>query len=484
MGFVWANFFMWLLAVGYNVNERLIGNHRTKAFNRGNSDYVYKGQAFVFFVSVCFAALGYVGTKSPAKRSMTFILIITNSVLCLSYFLQYLRAGITYVDKAGYPVDSLKFLEWAHGQANLVYFIGMLTSADSWSIGRAIFTTHGCILLGFLAAIARHPFDEMFATAAMAFYLACLQDIISMFQKAMDGEVDNNVDVWTLRRSRDVTVFSWTYIAFSWHMVRGGFWSFQNGELHNAIGEFIAKIVLMLLFVNNTVEESHKEVVIQMESHTTTLDERMAASDKLLQRMIPAGVLDQLKSGQDTSAEEYASVTVFFSDIANFTPLSQRTSAKDMLASLSNMWVEYDRISKKFGMYKVETIGDAFLGVVGAPERVPDHAERAVNFSLHIIEMIKKFRLVTGEPIQIRAGLNSGPVTGGILGESNPHWCIVGDTVTIASKMEATSEHMKIHISESTYNLIKSTNRFKFSQAPSVTIKGTSINSFFVEGHA
>ncbi|KAJ3067382.1 hypothetical protein HDU99_003544 [Rhizoclosmatium hyalinum] len=153
-----------------------------------------------------------------------------------------------------------------------------------------------------------------------------------------------------------------------------------------------------------------------------------------------------------------------------------------MLASLNNMWVEYDKISKRHGMYKVETIGDAFLGVVGAPDRVPDHAIRATEFSIDIIDMIKGFRLVTGEPIQIRAGLNSGPVTAGILGEANPHWCIVGDTVTLASKMEATSKHMKIHISESTYNLIRSCGKFKFSESEPIVVKNTTINTFFVEG--
>ncbi|KAI9332093.1 nucleotide cyclase [Obelidium mucronatum] len=315
----------------------------------------------------------------------------------------------------------------------------------------------------------------------MVFFLASLQDVLTMFQKAIDGEVDNRVDVWTLRRSRDVFVFALSYIAFSWHMVRAGVWSFEMGEINNGIGEFIAKIFLMLLFVNNSVEESQTQVVVQMETHASSLDEQMAASDKLLEKLIPSGVLEQLKSGKDAHAEEYTSVTVFFSDIANFTPLSQRTSTKDMLASLNNMWVEYDKISKRHGMYKVETIGDAFLGVIGAPERVSDHADRAAQFSIDIIDMIKGFRLVTGEPIQIRAGLNSGPVTAGILGESNPHWCIVGDTVTIASKMEATSKHMKIHISESTYNLIKSNPSFKLTEGEPVVIKGTSINTYFVE---
>lgn len=197
----------------------------------------------------------------------------------------------------------------------------------------------------------------------------------------------------------------------------------------------------------------------------------MQKSDTLLGKLIPKEVLDQLKSGKGSGVQDYESVTVFFSDIANFTVISSRTSTKDMLATLNKMWVEYDASAKKWGMYKVETIGDAYLGVVGAPERVPDHVERACNFSIDIMEMIKNFTTVTNEKISIRIGLMTGPVTGGILGESNPHWCIIGDTVGLSSKMESSSKPGMIHIHESTWKVAR--NKFNVSAIPEpVEIKG------------
>ena len=89
-----------------------------------------------------------------------------------------------------------------------------------------------------------------------------------------------------------------------------------------------------------------------------------------------------LKSGANTGAEEYDMVTVFFSDVTNFGPLSQSHTTKEMLTTLNRLWIEYDNICKRHGVYKVETIGDAFLGVVGAPQRVPDHAVRAARFAI------------------------------------------------------------------------------------------------------
>lgn len=153
-----------------------------------------------------------------------------------------------------------------------------------------------------------------------------------------------------------------------------------------------------------------------------------------------------------------------------------------MLNTLNNLWIEYDAIARKWGLYKVETIGDAYLGVTGCPEKVADHAARAVNFSLDILEMVRNFKTVMGDPIQIRIGLNSGPITAGILGELNPHWCIVGDTVNTASRMESTSKAMEIHISESTYKQIKDKN-FIISDVDVMTVKGKgSMNTYWVRG--
>ena len=96
--------------------------------------------------------------------------------------------------------------------------------------------------------------------------------------------------------------------------------------------------------------------------------------------------------------------------------------------------------------------------------------------------MVKKFRTTDGESLQVRIGLNSGPITAGILGELNPHWCIVGDTVNTASRMESTSKAMNIHISETTYELIKDSG-FILSDQDTMEIKGKGImNTYWIYG--
>ncbi|KAI8804905.1 nucleotide cyclase [Cladochytrium replicatum] len=246
--------------------------------------------------------------------------------------------------------------------------------------------------------------------------------------------------------------------------------SFEVGEALYVFADFVAKVFLTLVLVNATVEQSQNEKIGEITNIANEIEDRMSNSEALLERMMPPRVLEQIKSGKGTDAEEYDSVTVFFSDITNFTVLSGRTTTKDMLASLNSLWIEYDVIAKRWSIYKVETIGDAYLGVAGCPERSETHAASAINFSIDIIEMVKTFKTATGENIQIRAGLHSGPVTAGVLGELNPHWCLVGDTVNTASRMESTSKPMSIHISEATYKL--AANAFRFSDPELMNIKG------------
>ncbi|KXS22529.1 adenylyl cyclase [Gonapodya prolifera JEL478] len=253
--------------------------------------------------------------------------------------------------------------------------------------------------------------------------------------------------------------------------------------------DIFAKILLTLVLTNASVEQVQGFQLAKVEEVTDTLnalvaelDAEIVETDAILSRLIPEDVIQQLKSGQDTGAREFDNVTVFFSDIASFTVLSGRTDPRDMIKMLERLWQNYDAIAKKWGVYKIETIGDAFFGVAGCPTETPDHAERAVQFSLDIMEMIRDFRTQAGEPINIRVGLNSGPVTAGILGETNPHYTVVGDTATVASRMEATSKPGRIHMNETTYNMVKDLGKFILSGPEPVEIKGVTTMTYWVDG--
>ena len=124
---------------------------------------------------------------------------------------------------------------------------------------------------------------------------------------------------------------------------------------------------------------------------------------------------------------------------------------------LNELYTELDKLVEKHNVYKVETIGDAYMVVGGAPSRVPAPlaAERVALFALEAVNFVRKFRTKDGSQIFIRAGLASGPTVGGVVGRSMPRYCFFGDTVNFASRMESTSKKMKIQVADITYRLLQ-----------------------------
>lgn len=123
---------------------------------------------------------------------------------------------------------------------------------------------------------------------------------------------------------------------------------------------------------------------------------------------------------------------------------------------LNELYTELDKLVEKHKVYKVETIGDAYMVVGGAPDRVPAPlaAERVALFALDALEFVKKFRTKDGNQIYIRAGLASGPTVAGVVGQAMPRYCFFGDTVNFASRMESTSKKMYIQCAEITSHLL------------------------------
>ncbi|KAI8851707.1 nucleotide cyclase [Chytridium lagenaria] len=455
MSFLYVNFSIWATLTTLNIYTRLFGNLRTNKFNRSYADDWYKATAFTFAIACVFAFLGYMGTNNRGKKNVIFGMFMVMFVAGSTWFLQSLRGTVTLVDHAGNPLDVSRYIEWLHSMPALSYIIGRMTRADPKETFGAIHTSYGLTITGFLSALAKHPYHELFGTVSMIYFMFTCGNFERMYQPAIDGETGSTVDPNVLKALKWITLGAWWEITIAWYIQKSHFVSWATGEALICLGEMTAKIVFMLIIVNNTMDQAQSEKVSIAESIANELEKEMNDSDRLLSKMIPQSVLEQLKSGKASGTEEYSSVTVFFSDIANFTVISSRTSTQDMLATLNKMWVEYDAIAKRYGMYKVETIGDAYLGIVGAPDRVPDHAERAANFSLDIMSMIKDFKTVTGESIP------------------NSSW-------TCLWTYGASSKPGMIHINEVAYDLLAPGKKFKFSDGDPFTVKGKSIKTYFV----
>ncbi|WAR02467.1 ANPRA-like protein [Mya arenaria] len=195
-----------------------------------------------------------------------------------------------------------------------------------------------------------------------------------------------------------------------------------------------------------------------VDQRTQQLMQEKQRSDTLLYRMLPKTCADKLKCGESVEPEMYESATVFFSDIVGFTTLASKSTPIQVVDLLNDLYTCFDGIINNFDAYKVETIGDAYLVVSGIPTRNGKlHAGIIADMSLNIRNKVSQFRIkhLPNEIVSVRIGNHTGPVCAGVVGLSMPRYCLFGDTVNTASRMESNSEAFTSHFTSQSKMCIK-----------------------------
>ncbi|CAL1291491.1 unnamed protein product [Larinioides sclopetarius] len=212
-----------------------------------------------------------------------------------------------------------------------------------------------------------------------------------------------------------------------------------------------------------------------VDERTDQLIEEKKKTDALLYEMLPKYVADQLKKGNKVEAESFDCVTIYFSDIVGFTTMSAQSSPLQVVDFLNDLYTCFDSIIENYDVYKVETIGDAYMVVSGLPIKNGDiHAAEIASMALHLLEAIKKFviRHRPNDSLMLRIGLHSGAVCAGVVGQKMPRYCLFGDTVNTASRMESTGLPLRIHCSEACRRLLDKLGGYNFEERGVISIKG------------
>lgn len=182
-------------------------------------------------------------------------------------------------------------------------------------------------------------------------------------------------------------------------------------------------------------------------------------SESLLLNILPTTVADELKSNDFVKPKSFESVSVLFTDMAGFTQISETMSPEELIHELDEIFSEFDRITEKYGLEKIKTIGDAYMAVSGLPKENKNHAINAVLCSLEIIDYMsrhKKKRESMGKACwELRLGIHSGKVVAGVVGKNKFAYDVWGDTVNTASRLESSGVVGQVNISLSTFEMIK-----------------------------
>ncbi len=141
-------------------------------------------------------------------------------------------------------------------------------------------------------------------------------------------------------------------------------------------------------------------------------------------------------------------MSVLLSDIVSFTNLASESTANQIVDLLNDLYNQFDDICETLDVYKVETIGDAYLVASGVPEPHDNHAGEVCKLGLEMMRKIVTFEVKhkPGYRMRIRIGVDSGSAAAGVVGDKIPHYSIFGETVETAGLMEQTSEPMKIQV--------------------------------------
>jgi len=217
----------------------------------------------------------------------------------------------------------------------------------------------------------------------------------------------------------------------------------------------------------------------QAQLHEETQQERQK-SDALLLNILPVRVANDLKETGKAAPQNFENVTICLSDIVGFTDISSQYEPAFLISELNELFTAFDNIMEKNQCERIKTVGDAYMAVCGMPAENENHAHNIVQSAIEIIKYLHDRNERSETKWQIRVGIHSGEVVGGVVGIKKYVYDVFGDAVNTTARMESHSEPMRVNVSESTYSIVK--DEFHFTEREAIEVKGKGkMRMYFVD---
>jgi guanylate cyclase len=221
--------------------------------------------------------------------------------------------------------------------------------------------------------------------------------------------------------------------------------------------------------------------VVERDKARAALEREQARSEALLLNILPPPIADRLKAGDQTIADGYAEATILFADLVGFTRLSTTVAPDKLVVMLNQLFSRFDQLSARFGVEKIKTIGDAYMACAGVPVGRRDHAEAIAEMALAMRDAVEAHNRESGSELQIRIGINTGPVVAGVIGLKKFIYDLWGDTVNFASRMESHGIPNGIQVSAATWERLR--DRYDFEARGRIEVKGVGqVEAYLLKG--
>jgi adenylate cyclase len=233
----------------------------------------------------------------------------------------------------------------------------------------------------------------------------------------------------------------------------------------NILGPATTAYALLQYFVR-----ARERALAELARQHEALALEQAKSERLLLNVLPEAIAARLKLQDGIIADSFPEVTVLFADIVGFTPLSERLAAPELVALLDRVFARWDRVAADHGVEKIKTIGDAYMVAGGLPLPRADHAEAVAEMALAMGPELAICSQESGLPLEVRIGIDTGPVVAGVIGRAKFIYDVWGDTVNTASRMESHAPPGAIQVTERAHERLR--HRYELDPRGATEVKG------------
>jgi adenylate cyclase len=370
------------------------------------------------------------------------------------------------------------------GKALLVLIsVLILPVALLWAILYLLFGSPvGWVPLGYFAVVLAsilvfsrtRDFGQLLLVGQVAILLAPTLSMIPLGGFLAAG----GVGLWGIVAPLGALVFSDVRSAARWYVawvvvflasgIAGELW----GATSATVPQWFTTTMLALnVAVGGTIVFTLLALFASQRRHALlALREEQARAESLLLNILPRSIADKLKAETQTIADQFSSASILFADVVDFTPLADRLPPAEVVGVLDHLFSHFDDLAERHGLEKIKTIGDCYMVAAGVPSPRPDHARALALMALDMQEAMHSVDEVGHLGLELRVGINSGPVVAGVIGRKRFLYDLWGDAVNTASRMESHGTSGRIQITRATKDLLEE--EFVCEPRGTITVKG------------
>jgi adenylate cyclase len=331
------------------------------------------------------------------------------------------------------------------------------------------------VLLGAIGVFARtRDFALLLRVGQLAILFAPTLSMIPI-----GGFLDSGgVGLWGILAPLGALVFSNVRAAVRWYFAYVVVFlaSGTAGELLGGVppplpGWFTSTMLALNIVVGGTIVFTLLAVFAQQRRDAlVALRSEQAKAENLLLNILPRSIADQLKAQAHPIADQFSSASILFADVVDFTPLAERLPPAEVVGILDHLFSHFDTLAEQYGVEKIKTIGDCYMVAAGVPRPRPDHAPALALMALDMVEAMRSSDDIGHLGLELRVGINSGPVVAGVIGRKRFLYDLWGDAVNTASRMESHGTPGRIQISRATHELLA--DEFECEPRGQIPVKG------------